>query len=86
MPVSGSTLSICSPSLRKTPFIRTSDLHLHDVVVDEVALAHRSLVLVAVGNILEVGHGVGGGRGGQPDLYGVEVVERVRQIDMSLAE
>ena len=57
--------------------MRTSDLTRHDVVVDEVALADRSLVVVAVDQVLEVGHGVGGRRGGQADLDGVEVVERV---------
>ena len=50
---------------------------LHDVVVDEVALADGPLVVVAVDDVLEVGHGVGGGRGGEADLDGVEVVERV---------
>ena len=49
----------------------------HDVVVDEVALADGALVVVAVDQVLEVGHRVGGRRGGQPDLDGVEVVERV---------
>ena len=67
----------CSPSLRKTPFMRTSDLIVDDVVVDEVALADGPLVLVAVDEVVEVGHGVGGRRGGQADLDGVEVVERV---------
>ncbi len=76
-PVSGSTWSTCSPSRRKTPFMRTSRLDLHHVVVDEVALADGPLVVVAVDEVLEVGHRVGGRRGGEADLDGVEVVERV---------
>ena len=52
-------------------------LDTHDVVVDEVALADRPLVLVAVDEVLEVGHGVRSRRGGQADLDGVEVFERV---------
>ena len=76
-PVSGSTWSTCSPSLRKTPFMRTSERDPHHVVVDEVALAHGPLVVVAVDQVLEVGHRVGGRRGGQADLDRIEVVERV---------
>ena len=52
-------------------------LDADDVVVDEVALADGPLVLVAVDDVLEVGRRVGGRRGGQADLDGVEVVERV---------
>ena len=52
-------------------------LDRHRVVIDEVALADGPLVLVAVDDVVEVRRGVGGGRGGQADLDGVEVVERV---------
>ena len=47
------------------------------VVVDQVALADGPVVLVAVDDVVEVGLGVRGRRGGQADLDGVEVVERV---------
>ena len=57
--------------------MRTFDLIVDHVVVDEVALADGPLVLVAVDHVLEVRHGVRGGRGGQADLDGVEVVERL---------
>ena len=50
---------------------------LHHVVVDEVAVADRVLVVVAVREVLEVRHGVGRGGGGEPDLDRVEVIERL---------
>ena len=76
-PVSGSTSSTCSPSLRKMPLIRTSERTRDHVVVDEVAVADGTVVVVAVGKVLEVGHRVGGRGRGQADLDRVEVVERV---------
>ena len=57
--------------------MRTFGLDVHHVVVDQEALADGALVLVAVDHVAEVGLGVGGRRGGQADLDGVEVVERV---------
>ncbi len=60
LPVSGSTRSTCSPSLRKTPLHADVRFDATDVVVDEIALADRPLVLVAVDDVLEVGHGVRG--------------------------
>ena len=50
---------------------------LHGVVIDQVALADGAGVFVAVDHVVEVGLGVGGGRGGQADLDGVEMVQRV---------
>ena len=49
----------CLALLRKTPFMRTSDLTLHRVVIDEVAFADGALVLVAVDDVLEVGRQCG---------------------------
>ena len=49
-----STTPTCSPSCRKTPFMRTSDLMRDHVVVDEVALPDGPLVFVAVDDVLEV--------------------------------
>ena len=50
---------------------------LHHVVIDQEALADGPLVLVAEDDVLEVAGGMGGGRGGEADADGVEVVERV---------
>ena len=47
------------------------------VEIDEEAFADGALVFVAVDHVGEIGLGVGGGRGGQADLDGVEVVEGV---------
>ncbi len=48
----------------------------HGVVVDQVTLLDRALVVVSVGDVLEVGHRVGRGRRGEADLDAVEVVKR----------
>src|SRR5690606_29845642 len=50
---------------------------LHHVVVNEVARTDRALVFVAEHQVLEVRHSVGSGSRREPDLDGVEVVERV---------
>lgn len=41
-----------------------------------MALADRPVVLVAEGQVLEIGHGVGCRGGGKADLDGIEVIER----------
>ena len=86
VPVSGSTLSTCSPSLRNTPLMRTLDLTLHDVVVDQVALADGPLVLVAVDDVLEVGQVWAAGVAVRPILMASKWSSVLRQIDSSLAE
>src|SRR5690606_40457523 len=50
---------------------------LYHVVVNEVALADRTLVLVAEHEVLEVRHRVGRRRRRESDLDGIEVVKRV---------
>ena len=56
---------------------RTSDLMLTASKSTRIAFADGPLVFVAVDHVVEIGFGVGGRRGGQADLDGVEMVEGV---------
>ena len=51
-------------------------LDRHNVVINQKALTHRPLVLVAINDVLEVGHRVGSRCRGQANLDAVEVIER----------
>ena len=77
LPVSGSTSSTRLAFLQEHALHADVGLDVHHVVIDQVALAHGAGVLVAVHDVAEVRLGVGRRRGGQADLDGVEVVQRV---------
>jgi hypothetical protein len=65
------------------PFFEEQPVHPHvgfdryRIVIDQVVLPNRPFVLVAVDHIVEIGLRVTRRRGGQTDLDGVEMVQRV---------
>ena len=68
--------STCSPSFRKMPLRRMVGLDGDDVVIDQKALFDGGFVAVFEHLVLKERGGVAGGRGGEADFDGVEVVER----------